>query len=203
MADKSILPTTERSALAKRIRAGRHTEADRAAMRKLMLAEPERFRDIGDLCEWAFERAVEHYAGKHTILAESIKGQRDILRADFGYADALPPERLLIDEIALSRLRHYQAVSRHERAGTEPMPLATAEYWEKKVSSTQRRYLRAIETLARVGKLLRSVTVQLNIGEKQLNVAGGNVVGAVACNGPAPNGTPTIHAPVENGTPTE
>jgi len=36
-------------------------------------------------------------------------------------------------------------------------------------------YLRAGETFARVRELLRSVTVQVNIGQKQVNVAGGDL----------------------------
>ena len=42
---------------------------------------------------------------------------------------------------------------------------------DRKLSAAQRRYLRACETLARVRKL-RLPTLQVNIGEKQVNVAG-------------------------------
>ena len=44
-------------------------------------------------------------------------------------------------------------------------------YWDRKLAASQRRYLRACETLARVRKLT-GATVQVNIGERQINLAG-------------------------------
>jgi hypothetical protein len=44
------------------------------------------------------------------------------------------------------------------------------EYHQKRVDACQRRYLRAVETLARVRRLGVS-PVQVNIGDKQVNIA--------------------------------
>jgi len=45
------------------------------------------------------------------------------------------------------------------------------EFWERRLSMSQRRYLAACETLAKIRKM--SVpALQLNIGDKQINVAG-------------------------------
>ena len=41
--------------------------------------------------------------------------------------------------------------------------LASASYWERKLSAIQHRYLRAIETLSRVRKLMGVPMVQINI----------------------------------------
>ncbi len=41
--------------------------------------------------------------------------------------------------------------------------LAAASYWERKLSTVQYRYLRAIETLARVRKLMGVPMLQINI----------------------------------------
>ena len=41
--------------------------------------------------------------------------------------------------------------------------LAAASYWERKLSAVQYRYLRSIETLARVRKLMGIQMVQINI----------------------------------------
>lgn len=53
-------------------------------------------------------------------------------------------------------------------------PFDEGNYWERKLSATQRRYLRACETLARVRKITGS-TYQINIahdGGQQINGAG-------------------------------
>jgi hypothetical protein len=48
----------------------------------------------------------------------------------------------------------------------ENLSLAQGEYWEKKLSANQRRYLRAVETLARIRKL--NITVQVNVADKMI-----------------------------------
>ena len=50
------------------------------------------------------------------------------------------------------------------------MTLPQGDYWERRLSAAQRRYLRAVETLARVRRL-RVPALQVNIGEKQVNIA--------------------------------
>ena len=90
--------------------------------------------------------------------------------------DRLPVERLLVDEVAICWLRRYQAECRYAQAQKDGMSLAQADHWQRRLAATQRRYLRSIETLVRVGKLLRSVTVQMNIAQQQLNIAAGNVI---------------------------
>ena len=54
--------------------------------------------------------------------------------------------------------------------------LTMGKYWEGRLSAAQRRHLRAVETLARVRRLLSRIpAVQVNIatqGGQQVNVAG-------------------------------
>jgi len=51
----------------------------------------------------------------------------------------------------------------YDNAMTDSCSLAAASYWERKLSTVQYRYLRAIETLARVRKLMGVPMVQINI----------------------------------------
>ena len=66
----------------------------------------------------------------------------------------------------------YQYPSVHD----EPLTLDRADHWERRLSAAQRRYLRALESLARVRRLLRFPTVQINVGAQQANVAGGAII---------------------------
>ncbi len=43
--------------------------------------------------------------------------------------------------------------------------------WERRLSATHMRYLRACDTLARVRNLSRPTPLQINIGARQVNVA--------------------------------
>jgi len=50
--------------------------------------------------------------------------------------------------------------------------LAQAQFWERRLSAVQRRYIRACETLARIRRLALPA-VQVNIADKQVNLTGG------------------------------
>jgi hypothetical protein len=48
--------------------------------------------------------------------------------------------------------------------------LRQAEFWERRLTSVQRRYLRAIETLARVRKVAPKA-LMVNVAQQQINAA--------------------------------
>ncbi len=91
------------------------------------------------------------------------------------YYDQVPVlERLLIDDIVNSWLHFIYIEMKYTRFLNEGGTFIEGNYWERKLSSSQRRYLRSIETLARVRKITGS-TYQVNIateGGQQINVAG-------------------------------
>ncbi len=93
-------------------------------------------------------------------------------KADLGYADASPMERMLIDAVVLAWLRYTQVERAAANTWGDSHSLTSGAYWDKRLSAAQRRYLRAIETLARVRRLALPM-LQVNIAEKQqVNVGG-------------------------------
>jgi hypothetical protein len=50
-------------------------------------------------------------------------------------------------------------------------PIHQVEFFERRVTQCQKRYLASIKTLAQVRRLMRPL-IQVNIAEKQANVAG-------------------------------
>jgi len=102
----------------------------------------------------------------HISMRANYDGQ---LRA-LGHDKAPPLERILIEHAALCWLRLQCIEQTYSGIMAQSVTLAQGDYWERRLSSAQRRYLRACETLARVRRL-RLPAVQVNIGENQLNVA--------------------------------
>lgn len=95
------------------------------------------------------------------------------MRADMGYEGASAVERSLIEHVCLCWLRLYATELRYE-VNMKEATLAQGEFWEKKLSANQLRYLRSIETLARVRRLMKDppspafnllLKQQLNIGK--------------------------------------
>ncbi len=54
--------------------------------------------------------------------------------------------------------------------------IAQADWWERRMTAAQGRYRRAVESLARVRRLTHPSALQINVGERQVNVAGVVVV---------------------------
>jgi len=99
------------------------------------------------------------------------------LMQEMGYINASIVEKLLIENVIATWLRlqwmEYQLLG---FMGEGNARMSVIEFWEKRLSVSQRRHLRACETLVRVKKLIAGKsTVQVNIateGGQQVNVAG-------------------------------
>jgi hypothetical protein len=93
------------------------------------------------------------------------------IRNELGYHDAPIMEKLLIENIVTAWLRvqwlEYQLTLFMGREAR----FAELEFWERRLSMAQRRYLAACESLAKIRKM-NIPALQLNIGNKQINVAG-------------------------------
>lgn len=104
---------------------------------------------------------------QHTAL-EGIAIERtcEKKKAALGYAEASPMEKMLIDAVVLAWLRytHVERAAANNWSGSHSLTVGT--YWDKRLSAAQRRYLRAIETLARVRRTALPM-LQVNIAEKQ------------------------------------
>ncbi|MCZ6811069.1 MAG: hypothetical protein O7D97_03615 [Planctomycetota bacterium] len=74
-----------------------------------------------------------------------------------------PTERLLIDQVVICYLRMNLTEQHYQSTMNDGCSLAIASYWERKLSTVQGRYLRAIESLARVRKLMGVQMLQINI----------------------------------------
>ncbi len=102
------------------------------------------------------------------VMRHALQAMRD----DLGYQGAPVLEQLLIEHVALAWLEYDRVLIVYAQKTTESHTTEAGLYWDRRLSSAQQRYLRAIETLARVRRLSRDVPLQINIGGQQVNVAG-------------------------------
>lgn len=78
-------------------------------------------------------------------------------------------ERLLVQQVVLTWLKLGHTEWHHEHILVNGhMTIQVADFWERRLSAAQRRYLRACETLARVRRLGLPM-LQVNIGAQQVN----------------------------------
>jgi len=143
-------------------------KTDQAALERLFEEVPGLWRRA-DLANAVALRAIDEggeSAGTRALARANYRG----LKRELGYEQAGPLERTVIEHVALCWLRLLQVERGYTQAMVRGGPIREGDYWERRLSAAQRRYLRACETLARIRKL-GLPTVQVNIGEKQVNVA--------------------------------
>jgi hypothetical protein len=154
--------------------------ADRLALQRAFADHPGLWRVVGDMALQARQRMIEKYAAQ-PVVQEAITAGTGALSRSLGWDQAPMLEKLLIDQVITCWINQYDVQTRYTLNMASNPTLEQGTYWEKRLSSAQRRYLRACETLARVRKLAQAGPLQVNIGAQQVNV-----VGAVPATAPPP-----------------
>jgi hypothetical protein len=148
--------------------------AAREEYQTLLDLYPSIARRHGDLATMA-RQSMRDRLKAQPVIEEAVKHQSSALRKSLGFEDAVPIERLLIDAVVLCWHDYYLfALLFGQRTGGS-FTLSEMERWERILASKEARYLKAIETLARVRRLLKLPSVQINVaaaGGQQVNVAG-------------------------------
>jgi len=158
----------EARALLRKVDKDKPSKDDVTAWGAFLFQHPEYWRIAGDLAEQATLTMIEGMNATKAM-KESLKVGLHQTAAELTQPGDGALEGLIIRQIVgcwllLSYVEY--TLGRNTVEGNFTIPQGA--YWEKRVSSAQRRYLRAVETLARVRRL-RLPAVQVNIGAQQVN----------------------------------
>jgi hypothetical protein len=126
---------------------------------------------VGNLAYLVADSTIRHAFGHDYGFSEAVRVKTIELRDGLGYKQAPPLEKMLIQHIVMAWLRLYICEFYYGIITSGECTLARAEFWEKSLSMAQRRYLRVIETLARVRKM-NLVALQVNIAGQQIITGG-------------------------------
>ena len=174
--DESQSPQDEVLDLLERTNLDDPAPEDVKALRQMLETYPSLWRVAGDLAHQAVQHLVRCGITGTAAVKELLIAGWDGVKTDLGYSDAPMLEKLLIEQVALCWLRLYIAEQDYTNRLYSSSTYEALHYWEKRINASQRRYLRAIETLARVRKIIRKTpTLQINIaaqGGQQVNVVG-------------------------------
>lgn len=163
MTDKELIQ------LLKTVNTEKPKEKDRQAFREYLSKNPDAWKVIGDVAVQTREQLLRSI--ENAGLIETTKHGIWELERQFNYADSPVIERLLIENILNCWVHYHMVEYRYTAIMAGSVTAGEGLYWEKRLSTAQRRYLRAIETLAKVRRM-KLPALQVNIGEKQVNVAG-------------------------------
>ena len=137
-------------------------------------ANPRALALLGDLTDRNIAQMAEGFNNPgFAVILEKYVPQ---LKKDLGYELAPMIEKLSIDGVAISWLRWQQIEYKYTWQNRQGLSLNQAAYWDKSLSAAHARYLKALESLAKIRKLARhDPALQVNIatqGGQQVNVAG-------------------------------
>ncbi len=147
---------------------------DRKALNELVERYGDRaqfWRAVGDLTRSVENRILDGYAGDNLLIKESVGRRLAEMRVELMGLEPSPLEVMLVERIVACWLRLHVAESAAVRTG---ISFQQAEYDQKTLDRAHKRHLSAIKALATVRRL-QVPAVQVNIAEKQVNVAGGPV----------------------------
>jgi len=168
-ADNASIPALE--SVLKRANRDNPDAATMEELRRLFDQYPELWQSIVKDLQ-GVNRAIVKSMTSNGVSQEVFLRHVDAQRTEMGYADAPPLERPLIDHVVTCWLRLQKTELSYTGMNGQSITLTQADFWERKLTQAQARYLRAIETLARVRRLARpSAPLQVNIATQQVNHA--------------------------------
>jgi hypothetical protein len=148
---------------------------DVTELRRLLRSDDRNWRLVGELMLQAQRMALKsmNLGKSKTLVHECVEEGMWRIRDELGYEASPTLEKLLIEQVVTTWLRMGITEANYSHIMDGTTSLAKAAYWDRALESAQRRYLRAIEALARVRRL-KLPAMQLNVaqaGAHQMNVS--------------------------------
>jgi hypothetical protein len=125
---------------------------------------------LGDPVKYAREKTLKCYGEKRSVKL-AVESEMDHLAGELAACGSSPLERLLIEHVVMCWMLYYETQLRSVTASqSSEQTMKQAMFWEKKLDSAQKRFLKASDQLSRARKLM--TPMQVNVGMNQVNVVG-------------------------------
>ncbi len=129
------------------------SRADIDRLQTYLEQHPDEVEKLGNLANHVETQVLES-AFSSALTKKAAYMHMANMRVEMNYDQSSGIEKGLIDNIVLCWLRLHICEFQYEQY-TKNASLARALFWEKALSANQRRYLRSVETLARVRRLMK------------------------------------------------
>lgn len=116
-----------------------------------LTSHPEMWRMFGDLAIHIVSELVTEKSSA-AVRTSLLAGWFEMLVA-LGHDEAPVVEKMVIEQVVLCWIRHQFIEFEHTHIMNQNPTLARGAYWERKLSTSQKRLFRACNTLAKIRKL--------------------------------------------------
>ena len=127
------------------------SKADKDAYYKLKKEKPDIFNGITTLLQSNRDFILNRRCS--FLVVEKVKDELRRMRDNLGWETASELEKLLIEQVCVNYVRTALLEKDHEIKTTESHTHDAGLYWEKRLDTAHKRYMRTLETLAKVRKL--------------------------------------------------
>lgn len=149
----------------------RPKKEDRDALVAYLKQNPEAWRRVGNVARSTANHIITRMPGGAAV-QESVRVGYLELQKELQQETDTALEHLHIEGLVLCWLEWQYTERVYVLFLTsDSADIGTVEYWDRRVQSAHKRYLRASETLSRIRKMNLTV-VQVNIGQQQVNRVG-------------------------------
>ncbi|HEV2123580.1 MAG TPA: hypothetical protein VGW38_12495 [Chloroflexota bacterium] len=152
-------------------RANRGEQQALEQLRVLFDATPGLWEANGDLAHHVEQAWIKTIAGENTFFITSVEHTLQAMRTELAGPAPSPLERLLVERIIACWLHLHYVDTAYAQRLSKGVEWSVTRHYQAWLDRAQHRYLAALKTLAQVRRLLVPV-VQVNIADKQVNVAG-------------------------------
>ena len=157
-------------------------ETAMSAFREMAKVVPGMWDVFSNLAEATENAVLKRLAGDNLPAREGMKLRLQDMRVELAGPVCSPLERLLVERVVACWLQMQYADAMYAQRSPD-LNLVWTEHYQQRQDRTHRRFLSACKSLAQVRKLALPV-LQVNIGDKQVNIAhaevsAGQAIGSV------------------------
>lgn len=138
------------------------SKEDVAKLRKMLKEIPVMASLAGNVADRTQGKMIEGMSVV-PLIGESIKVYIEQMKDELGWQDASMLERLLIETIVSCWLHYHNSTLQFSYATNRNHSIKEGEYLDERVSLAHKRFLKSIEALAKVRKLIKSTPVAVPV----------------------------------------
>lgn len=140
-----------------------------ARIRDFLIRFPQLTQQLGDLSGFSLRRIIA-YAAADIFTHEAIQASAQELKRELARPADTPLEKFAVDQCVNAHVLHYTIELRYINAHAQGISSERSLYWEQRLNHSQKRYLRALDNLARLRRFALP-PIQINIAETRTNIS--------------------------------
>ncbi len=127
---------------------------DLALLEKVFDSMPSLHRSNGNLQKHIFDEIFKNATAHSAFIRSAAERRIEEMKTELGYETSTFLEQMLIDEVLMRWLRLQVSDREHKNTTNNAHSVSLGMYAEKRLHLAQKRYLRSVETLSKVRKMI-------------------------------------------------